>query len=233
MELDWSEQSSHIRTLYRPWQPGDGYEEAIITAAETQLGVPLPTSLRAFYRAWGRRHDLAQTYDCLLAPHELVIQADALIFCVGNQATWYWAVRREFLEESNPPIVAAEAETGRSVWEEQSTLIWGPSHAHLSDLVDDLTYENAFSGGAIHGGFSETFHPQGYQITWLERHWRYATVTPMCFGLEPGADSNGPLLYVRDGQALMWGFGYSAAVREAEALDEISQALQITWGERW
>ncbi len=28
MELDWSEQLSHIRTLYRPWQPDDGYEEA-------------------------------------------------------------------------------------------------------------------------------------------------------------------------------------------------------------
>ena len=25
MEFDWSEQSPHIRSLYRPWQPGDGY----------------------------------------------------------------------------------------------------------------------------------------------------------------------------------------------------------------
>lgn len=79
MELDWSEQSSHIRTLYRPWQPDDGYEEAIITAAETRLGVHVPTPLRAFYWAWGRCRDLTQTCDCLLAPHELVIQADALI----------------------------------------------------------------------------------------------------------------------------------------------------------
>lgn len=40
-------------------------------------------------------------------------------------------------------------------------------------------------------------------------------------------------LYVRDGQALAWMYGCSVAVREAEALDEISQALQITWVKRW
>jgi len=160
MELDWSEQSPHIRTLYRSWQPDDGYEEATITTAETQLGVPVPTLLRAFYRTWGKRHDLTQTRDCLLAPHELVVQADALIFCMENQATFYWAVKREFLEEFNPPVVAPAAEAGRSVREVQSTLTWRPSHAHLSDLLDDLTYENAFSGGAIHGAFRKTSIPK-------------------------------------------------------------------------
>ena len=42
MELDWSVQSSHIRTLFRPWQPGDGEDEATIQAAEERLGVGLP-----------------------------------------------------------------------------------------------------------------------------------------------------------------------------------------------
>ncbi len=48
MEPDWSEQSPHIRTLFRPWQPGDGYDEAEIEAAEARLGVRLPTTLRNF-----------------------------------------------------------------------------------------------------------------------------------------------------------------------------------------
>ncbi len=48
MEPDWSEQSPHIRTLFRPWQPGDGYDEAEIEAAEARLGVRLPASLRNF-----------------------------------------------------------------------------------------------------------------------------------------------------------------------------------------
>jgi hypothetical protein len=233
MKLDWSEQSSHIRTLYRPWQPGDGYEEDIITAAESQLRVHLPTLLRAFYRAWGRRQDLTQIRDCLLAPDELVIQTDALIFGVENQATYYWAVRREFLEQFNPPVVFAAAKAGRSVWEMQPRLTWRSSHAHLSDFLDDLTYENALSGGAIHGGSSDLFRPNGNQQVWLEQHWRHAVVTPMCFGMEPDVEHTPLRLFVRDGQALMWGYGCTAAVREAQALDEISQALQITWVRRW
>lgn len=37
MELDWSEQSPHIRSLYRPWQPGDEYGEAILQAARRHV----------------------------------------------------------------------------------------------------------------------------------------------------------------------------------------------------
>ena len=39
MELDWSKQSPHMRTLYPPWQPGDSYTEATLQTAEPQLGV--------------------------------------------------------------------------------------------------------------------------------------------------------------------------------------------------
>jgi hypothetical protein len=61
MELDWSEQSPHIRSLYHPWQPGDGYDEAEIEAAEARLGFRLPSTLRNFYLAWGRRQDLTSS----------------------------------------------------------------------------------------------------------------------------------------------------------------------------
>jgi len=67
----------------------------------------------------------------------------------------------------------------------------------------------------------------------LERHWQRITVGPMCFGLEVDAADYDLPFYVRDGQALAWFYGCSAAVCEAEALDEISQALQITWVQRW
>ncbi len=233
MEVDWSEQSAHIRTLYRPWQPGDGYEEATITAAETQLGIHLPAPLRTFYQALGLRRDMTQMNTCLLGPDELVVRADAVIFCVENQATCYWAVRREALEESNPPIVIADALQEWKVQEIQSPLTWKPSHAHLSDFLDDFTYQHALCGGAIHGGFTGGFHHHEYQNAWLERHWHRIPVGPMCFGLDVDATDYDLPFYVRDGQALAWFYGCSAAVREAEALDEISQALQITWVERW
>jgi hypothetical protein len=233
MELDWSEQSAHIRTLYRPWQPGDGYEEATITAAETQLGIHLPTSLRTFYRAWGLRRDMTQMNNFLLGPNELVVRADAVFFCVENQATCSWAVRRAALEEFNPPIVVADALHEWEMQEIQSPLTWRPSHAHLSDFLDDFTYYHALCGGAIHGGFTEGFHHQEDQHAWLERHCHRITVGPMCFGMDVDATEYDLPFYVRDGQALAWLYGCSVAVREAESLDEISQALQITWVERW
>jgi hypothetical protein len=51
MELDWSAQSPHIRTLFHPWPPGDGYDEATIQVAEARLGLHLPATLRNFYLA--------------------------------------------------------------------------------------------------------------------------------------------------------------------------------------
>ncbi len=55
----------------------------------------------------------------------------------------------------------------------------------------------------------------------------------MCFGLEVDATDYDLPFYVRDGQALALFYGCSVAGRESEALDEISQALQVTWIKRW
>lgn len=154
MDLDWSEQSPHIRTLFRPWQPGDGYDEATLLAAEARLGVRLPATLWAFYRAWGRRRDLTRMQDTLLAPDQLMVRADALIFSEENQGSWYWAVPRKALEEANPPIVIALAGELREV---QSTLPWRPSHPRLSNFLDDFTYWHAIFRGAVHGGSTDVF----------------------------------------------------------------------------
>ena len=108
MDLDWSEQSPHIRSLYQPWQPGDGYEEEAIASAGAQCGAHLPTVLRSFDGTWGRR-DLTRLQEHLLAPDKLVTHSGALIFCVENQGITYWAVRLEALAQANPPVVIAEA----------------------------------------------------------------------------------------------------------------------------
>jgi hypothetical protein len=202
MECDWSEQSPHIRTLLRPWQPGDGYDEATLQAAEERLGVRLPRTLRQFYLAWGRRADLTQRVHPLLPPDELEIRDDALEFWAENQAVVLWGIRCERLEEADPPVVVA--------WNLKEGLEWTPSHAHLSTFLDDMTSHHAFCpGGAIHGGWIRLygFHddmPAG-QVAWLEEEWSKATVTPLAFGMDPDLPvENWPTLYVRDGQAFRW-----------------------------
>lgn len=234
MELDWSEQSPHIRTLYAPWQPGDGYEENMIAAAEVRLGARLPAVLRTFYQAWGQREDMTRTIHVLIGPFGLILRPDALIFCIENQGCCWWAIERQVLEELNPPVVIADPKDW-SIKDIHAPLIWMPSHTHLSDFIDRLTYQQAFGGGAIHGGYSSTklSRRQEFQDAWLEQHWYRARGGPRVLW-EADMDYNAPPLYVRDGQALASGLhGWSAAVRENEALDEISQELQIMWTHRW
>ncbi len=234
MELDWSAQSPHIRTLFRPWQPGDGYDEATIQAAEERLGIRLPATLRNFYLAWGKRRDLTEQVDYLLHPDQLEMREDTFLFAAENQAVWYGGVPCEALEEADPPVVVGNPDEWLEVM--KSGMIWRQSHAHLSGFLDDLTYLHAFCGGAIHGGYTQPTSPPlpAHHIAWLEENWSKAAATPMAFQMVPDPTmKKWPTLYVRDGQAF-WTFGpCSLAARDAEAVDEIAQRFQITWATRW
>ncbi len=236
MEFDWSEQSAHIRTLYAPWQPGDGYEEKTIVGAEARLGVRLPAPLRVFYQAWGQRKDFTQTHNSLLGPAELVGRPDALIFCAENQGVSYWAIQQEHLEQANPPVVRAEALHDWHWSDASSPLVWEPGHAHLSDFLDTITYLHAFCGGAIHGGWGR-FQPRETHGAWLEQHWHRIKVRPMALQLADGYDPGLPEyldIYGRHGQALDWfPSGCSAVTSTVEALDEIGQVFQVAWTHRW
>jgi hypothetical protein len=234
MDLDWSEQSPHIRSLYSSWQPGDGYDEEAIASAEARCRVQLPAILRAFYATWGRRRDLTQMNEHLLAPDEWVVHSNALLFCVENQSCAYWALPLESLVEAVPPVVVAEAGPEMSVWEVTADLVWRTSHRRVSTFLDDLTYLHAFSGGAVHGAQSGRVRPLPEQTEWLERDWLKATVTPLFQLREPEAtDWWGSPLYVRDGQALDWFDRFFAVADCAESLDRIAQVLAIDWEKRW
>jgi hypothetical protein len=115
---------------------------------------------------------------------------------------------------------------------------WKPSHASLSNFLDDLTYRHAFNGGAIHGGWAEISPHRGnlqeFQKAWLLHHWHRVSVDPWVFYAEQCESFTEVPLYVCDGQALVLEIGLSTAAVtcSTEALDEISQVLQITWNDR-
>lgn len=234
MELDWSKQTPHICTLYHPWQPDDGYKEDVIVATEARLGVRLPAPLRIFYRAWGQRKDVTQTNQVLLRPNKLVRWPDALIFCVENQGGSYWALEGKALEEADPPVVRADTDAlvDWEIEEIPSPLIWTPSHAHVSDFLDSLTYQHAFWGGAMHGG-SGRFQFQEFHEVWLKQHWQRIMARPLAFPLMSPEYGEYPL-YIRDGLALEllppW---CSVVARSVEDLDAVGQILQVTWEHRW
>jgi hypothetical protein len=233
--FDWSEQSPHIRTLYRPWQPGDGYDEDVIAAAEEKLGIRLPVTLRSFYASWGRREDMTHLVDHLLPLDKLVVTSGALIFCVENQSCLYWGIGLESLGEVNPPVEVVEPGAEMSVWEVSSDLERARSHETLSDFLDELTYMHVFCGGAIHEAHTANMRPEQRQIDLLEQTWRHATTLPMVrrcpLNIPTRSEFVSPL-YVRDAQAISWYQRYSAVARESQALDEIGEELCITWERR-
>lgn len=234
MELDWSEQSPDIRTLYRPWHPDDGYTETTIQATEARLGLRLPAVLRSFYLAWGRRRDMTEQGYLLLEPERLVIRDHTLLLCLGDQSIYAWGIAGNALWEADPPVVVALAGWFAG-WEAEGST-WTASHAHLSSFLDDLLYVSAFCGGALHGGWTRPALPAlpEAQMAWLETHWNKATVTLLALNRQwPPYSDAGPALSIRDGQALWWDARCGLAAREAAVVDEIGQRFHITWAERW
>jgi hypothetical protein len=232
MDLDWSVHSAHIRTLFHPWHQGDGYEEEDIAAAEARCGVRLPATLRSFYRTWGRRRDLTQMNEWLLAPDQWVVHSGALIFCVENQACSYWALPLDALAEADSPVMQAESGPERSLQELQEELDWHIGCRGVSSFLDALTYLHAFSKGAIHGAHSARLHSQPWQQEWLEQNWQQVKVLPLQV-LYPEENGLWHTLYVRDGQALDGFDRFFAVASTSEALDEIARALAIEWEESW
>lgn len=236
MELDWSVQSPHIRTLYRPWQPGNGCDEVTLQAAEEQLGFRLPTTLRTFYQAWGDCPDLTQGSKFVLRhPQYLVRGADALMFCRDDQQICSWGIRYEALQEDDPPVVIIYSKPSET-WEVEEGLDWTLTHTHLSNFLDELTYLHAYGGGALHGAWTYPSLPDlpAEHLAWLEEHWSKATVGSLAFGRVPDPPSaNCPTLYVCDGQAFWWRGGGILAARETGMVDDLAQRFQITWEGRW
>jgi hypothetical protein len=223
MTFHWSANAAHIQSLYRPWHPDDGYAEAAVQATEARLSVRFPARLRQFYRAWGTRDDLTRTNQVLLPLDQLLLQSDALVICAENQWVWYWAIPLNALDRDDPPVLTA--------WN-GDPLVWQPRHPQLSDFLDYLTYMHAFDGGALHGGYS---HEPITDDLWL-RMCQYGHVqilpTPPPW-LVPDAASQ-PWSLITGEQYAMHGIGYvGVATENSSQLDDVSQALQITWQHRW
>jgi len=95
---DWSQ---------RPLTGTDGYAPADLDAAQARLGLSLPTALREAHQLLGRRKDLTDNQDTLLAPQDLYLDEDrgVLVFRVENQSCAYWGIRVTDLDQEDPPVV--------------------------------------------------------------------------------------------------------------------------------
>ena len=61
----------------------------------------------------------------------------------------------------------------------------------ISDFLNSLTYQPAFCGRALHGGWG-SFQPQESHKAWLEQHWHRIKARPMALQLADGYDLDLP-----------------------------------------
>ena len=72
--------------------------------AEKRLHITLPEELRAYYLQLGATKSVNQSFNSLATPQQLYFAGDYLCFCEENQGVVMWAIRKEDLTISNPPV---------------------------------------------------------------------------------------------------------------------------------
>lgn len=81
-----------------------GYSSEELSAASARLGHPIPVALRHWYTSSGRRTDVWSEQDELLAPNQLRVTGDHLVFLVENQVIVQWGIPLNQLSNDDPPV---------------------------------------------------------------------------------------------------------------------------------
>ena len=115
-----------------PLQADDGYDSALLDAAERRLGLQLPPALREAYTLLGRRDDLCRNQDRLLRPEELLVHEGALVYRAENQGAAHWGVLLDDLPAEDPPTVV------RPDLADKAAECWEPWARRLSVAIVEL-----------------------------------------------------------------------------------------------
>jgi hypothetical protein len=97
-----------VKYLIRNWWPpltnDERISEAEIRQVGQRLGFVIPAALQEWYNLAGRRQDFIGNQDQLLAPEELHISDNTLVFCIENQAVVQWGIRLRNITLPDPPV---------------------------------------------------------------------------------------------------------------------------------
>ena len=81
-----------------------GFSETQLLKAEKRLLITLPEEFRAYYLELGATKSVNQSHNSLATPQQLYFEGDYLCFCEENQGVVMWAIRKEDLNNPNPPV---------------------------------------------------------------------------------------------------------------------------------
>ena len=150
-----------------------GFSEAQLLKAEKRLNITLPEEFRAYYLQLGATKSVNQSYNSLATPQQLYFTGDYLCFCEENQGVVMWAIRKEDLNNSNPPVWGNYgAETDPNWIQETQT---------LSDFWLYIAIYNGVMGGlpynanAMGGWGMENFEVPEQAVTHIEKQYTELT----------------------------------------------------------
>jgi len=73
-------------------------------AAETKLGIKLPSLLREFYLHTAKREDINYAVEVLVSVDRLYFKDDYLVFYEENQCVCFWGISRDNLGDKDPTV---------------------------------------------------------------------------------------------------------------------------------
>jgi hypothetical protein len=203
-----------------PLGDGDGCTDAELDAASDRLGRSLPVALREAYRLLGRRPDLTNGQDKLLAPHQWELEhGDLLVYRRENQNCAVWAVDLADPAQADPPTLYREIDQGD----------WRPFLSRFSDACVEMVLSEAVLGGAVE--LSLDRQPDDASLAILESTYRRLDFPEYELWAAPDGPSvrwfAGPAVLLCDhAQTWLW-----VQARTPEAIDEVRRQMPGEWTE--
>lgn len=227
MNFQWSQNASHIQSLYQSWNDEDGWDVHSVNTVEELLHLRFPSILRNFYLSWGKRSDYASSCENLLNPKECFIHFGHLVFCIENQAVLLWGIPLDTLNQDDPPVYYT--------YNHEKTAEWKLSHKHLTNFLDALFYSHAFAGGAVHGGYCPIAFDGAPESEFLIRqHYQKIQLESVHWGFIPSPNLPQWTLFIDDGIAIdvsstvLW-----TASGTEKALHDLVLLLDLQWEKVW
>ena len=168
----------HIKNLFHlAPKDGKGFSEEQLLKAEKRLAVKFPLVFREYYLQLGATESVNQSYNSLATPQQLYFAGDYLCFCEEYQGVVIWAIRKEDLNNSNPPVWGNYGSETDPNWIQETQ--------NLSDFWLYLAIYNGVMGGlpynanAMGGWGMENFEVPEQVVSYIEK--QYDTLTELCW----------------------------------------------------
>ncbi|MDR3575690.1 MAG: hypothetical protein P4L50_17660 [Anaerolineaceae bacterium] len=229
MGYQWSRNAAHIQSLFQPWNSEDGWDESSVHSAEQAISIRFPFILRNYYLSWGKRVDFNRSNEILLDPKDTFERHGHLVFCIENQAVYFWGIPLNQLGSADPPV--------NFIYNDETDITWKPSHKLLTSFLDALLYNHAFTKGAAHGATIRVPFEKWNSAEQLVRSsYQKLQLDSMIWGIRPSEDFDRWTLYIADGIAVDISFisiGLFAVARDMRSLQDLESLLSLPLEEVW